>query len=86
LRISLRSIIAQTKLQSDEDVALESNCSYGTRKGCAVDSALVIEAAVYGLRYKLPLADSIIYATAKKVWGCDMDSGGRFQDLNILRR
>ena len=41
------------------------------------DSALAIDAAVYGLNYKLPLADSIIYATAKKfsavIWTQDAD-------------
>ena len=32
----------------------------------ALDSRLAIDAAYYGIKHKLPLADSIIYATAGK--------------------
>ena len=43
----------------------------------ALDSALALDAAVFGLKYKLPLAESIIYATASKfsavVWTQDAD-------------
>ena len=42
-----------------------------------LDAALAIAAAVYGLKHKLPLADSIIYATAKRsdavIWTQDAD-------------
>ena len=42
-----------------------------------LDSTLAIDAAVYGLKHKLPLADSIISATAKKfcavIWTQDED-------------
>ncbi len=42
-----------------------------------MDGALAIDAAQYGVEYKLPLADSIIYATAKKIdaliWTQDID-------------
>ena len=41
------------------------------------DSALAVDAAQYGVEYKLPLADSIIYATACKfdavIWTQDID-------------
>ena len=46
-----------------------------------LDSSLALDAAVVGLEFKLPLADSIIYATARKfgarVWTRDSD----FKDL-----
>ena len=45
-----------------------------------LDAALVLRAAVLGLRYKLPLADSIICATAQAaaalVWTKDVDFEG----------
>ena len=51
----------------------------------ALDSALAVDAAVFGLKYKLPLADSIIYATAGKfsavVWTQDAD----FQALSDVQ-
>jgi len=43
----------------------------------ALDGSLAIDAAHYGVEYKLPLADSIIYATAKKfdalIWTQDIN-------------
>lgn len=45
-----------------------------------LDSDLVISAAVLGVKYKLPLADSIVYATAQSrgatVWTQDEDFDG----------
>ena len=63
--------------QRDEDVALEAIAHMEQGKVVPLDSALAIDAAVYGLKNKLPLADSIIYATAKKfgavIWTQDAD-------------
>ncbi len=51
----------------------------------ALDSSLAIDAAKYGIDYKLPLADSIIYATGQKfsalIWTQDID----FKDLEGVR-
>jgi hypothetical protein len=45
-----------------------------------LDAELAINAATYGLSYKLPLADSIIFATARKyaatIWTQDRDFKG----------
>ena len=45
-----------------------------------LDSGLAIDAATFGIQYKLPLAGSIIYATAQKykatVWSQDSDFEG----------
>lgn len=50
-----------------------------------LDSALAIDAATYGLAYKLPFADSVIYATARKydatLWTQDVD----FKSLDKVR-
>lgn len=46
-------------------------------KVITLDSSLAIDAAKYGVDYKLPLADSIIYATGQKfeavIWTQDID-------------
>ncbi|MEN8207072.1 MAG: type II toxin-antitoxin system VapC family toxin [Pseudomonadota bacterium] len=63
--------------QRDEDSALEAIAHMEQGKVVPLDSALAIDAAVYGINNKLPLADSIIYATAKKfgavIWTQDAD-------------
>ena len=63
--------------QRDEDSALEAVAHMEQGKVVPLDSSLAIDAAVYGLNNKLPLADSIIYATAKKfgavIWTQDAD-------------
>jgi len=45
-----------------------------------LDNALAVDAACCGIEYKLPLADSIIYATAQKyaavLWTQDADFKG----------
>ena len=63
--------------QRSEDVALEAIAHMEQGKVVPLDSTLAIDAAVYGLNNKLPLADSIIYATARKfgavIWTQDAD-------------
>jgi len=63
--------------QCGEDMALEAIAHMEQGKVVALDSALAIDAAQYGIEYKLPLADSIIYATARKfdalIWTQDAD-------------
>jgi len=66
--------------QRGEDMALECIAHIEQGKVVPLDGALAIDAAHYGVEYKLPLADSIIYATAQKfnalVWtqDCDFES------------
>lgn len=63
--------------QVGEDMALECIAHMEQGKVIPLDSAIAIEAAHYGVQLKLPLADSIIYATAQKfgatVWTQDCD-------------
>ncbi len=63
--------------QRSEDMALEAIAHMEQGSVVALDGALAIDAAQYGVEYKLPLADSIIYATAKKfdalIWTQDID-------------
>ena len=63
--------------QCGEDMALEGIAHMEQGKIIPLDSSLAIDAAQYGVDYKLPLADSIIYATAQKfnalIWTQDID-------------
>ena len=75
--ITLTEVFKCIMRQRSEDVALEAVAHMEQGKVVPLDSALAIDAAVYGLNHKLPLADSIIYATAKKfaavLWTQDTD-------------
>ena len=66
--------------QRGEDLALECVAHMEQGKVVPLDGSLAINAAHYGIEYKLPLADSIIYATAQKfdalVWTQDCDFKG----------
>ncbi len=63
--------------QRDEGLAIEAIAHMEQGRVVALDNALAIDAAQCGIEYKLPLADSIIYATAQKfdaiVWTQDID-------------
>ena len=63
--------------QRSEDMALEAIAHMEQGNVVSLDSSLAIEAAKYGIDYKLPLADSIIYATGQKfkavIWTQDID-------------
>ncbi len=63
--------------QRGEDMALEAIAHMEQGKVVSLDSVLAIDAAQYGVDLKLPLADSIIYATARKfealIWTQDID-------------
>lgn len=63
--------------QRGEDMALEAIAHMEQGKVIPLDGSLAIDAAQYGLEHRLPLADSIIYATAQKydalIWTQDMD-------------
>lgn len=63
--------------QRGEDMALEAIAHMEQGKVISLDSSLAIDAAQYGIEHRLPLADSIIYATAKKfdalIWTQDID-------------
>jgi len=64
-----------------EELALEVIAHMTQGKVISLDSQLAIDAGSYGVQYKLPLADSIIYATTIKhsatLWTQDSD----FEDL-----
>ena len=83
--ITVTEVFISIMRQRGEDMALEAIAHMEQGKVVPLDSTLAIDAAVYGLHNKLPLADSIIYATARKfgavIWTQDAD----FKALSDVR-
>ena len=83
--ISLTEVFKFLCRHLDETHALEAVAHMKMGLIVPLDSRLAIEAAEIGLELRLPLADSIIYATARKydatLWTQDAD----FQDLPGVR-
>lgn len=71
--------------QRGEDTADRAVAHMLQGKVVPLNESLAVDAAYFGVEYKLPLADSIIYATAHRynatVWTQDAD----FKDLNNVR-
>ncbi len=80
--ITLTEVFKCILRQRDEGSALEAVAHMQQGRVIPLDSRLSIDAAYYSVSLKLPLADSIIYATAMKydsiVWTQDND----FKSLN----
>ena len=66
--------------QRGEDAALQAVALLHQGQVVPLDSALALSAAKIGLEHKLPLADSIIFATAQQfdatIWTMDADFEG----------
>ena len=75
--ITLIEVFKSVFRQADERSALLAVAHMNRGRVIAFDDSLALEAASCGLQFKLPLADSIIYATARKfgavVWTQDAD-------------
>jgi predicted nucleic acid-binding protein len=78
--IILTEVFKTVARQRDESTALLAVAQLKRGQVVDLDESLAIEAAQYGLEFKLPLADSIIYATARKfdalLWTRDADFDG----------
>lgn len=78
--ITLTEVFKCVLRQRNEESALEAVAHMEQGTVIALDEELAINAAVFGVELKLPLADSIIYATAQKynaaVWTQDADFKG----------
>ena len=83
--ITITEVFKNILRQRDEDAALEAIAHMQQGRVIPLDGALAVDAAQYGVDLKLPLADSIIYATAKKfdalVWTQDVD----FKSLDAVK-
>lgn len=78
--ITLLEVFKRISQQRDESVALGYVALMQQSTVVDLDAALALRAAALGVRHKLPLADSIIYATAQAagatVWTQDADFEG----------
>lgn len=78
--ITLLEVFKRISQQRDESSALQYVALMQQSTVIELDAALALRAAALGLRHKLPLADSIIYATAQQaeaqVWTQDADFNG----------
>jgi toxin FitB len=75
--ITLTEVFKCILRQCDENKALEAVAHMRQGRVIDLDSDLAINAAKLGVEFKLPLADSIIYATGQKfnavIWTQDND-------------
>ena len=78
--ITITEVFKSVLRQRNEESALEVVAHMEQGTVIALDGELAVNAAVFGVDLKLPLADSIIYATAQKfdavVWTQDADFKG----------
>ena len=78
--ITITEVFKNILRQRGEGVALQAIAHMEQGRVISLDSALAIDAATFGVQYKLPLADSIIFATAQKynakLWTQDNDFEG----------
>ena len=80
LSITITEVFKNVLRQSSEASALIAIAHMRQGKVLALDAELALSAALWGIELKLPLADSIIYATARKynaiIWTQDADFKG----------
>ena len=78
--ITLTEVFKNIFRQRSEESALEAIAHMRQGKVIDLDAELAVDAASIGVEFKLPLADSIIYATAQKygaeIWTQDSDFKG----------
>jgi len=78
--IAITEVFKSVGRQRDEESALAVVAHMEQGRVIPLDAELAINAASFGLMYKLPLADSIIFATARKynavLWTQDSDFDG----------
>ncbi len=71
--------------ETNEDNALLALAKMKMGKIIELDEQIAIDAAIYGIKYKLPLADSIIYATGQKYNAPIYTQDEHFKDLNNVK-
>ena len=78
--ITITEVFKSVLRQRNEESALEVVAHMEQGTVIALDGELAINSAVFGVELKLPLADSIVYATAQKyeavLWTQDADFKG----------
>jgi predicted nucleic acid-binding protein len=87
--ITITEVFKNVLRQCDEASALAAIAHMKQGQVIALDAELAVDAASYGVRHKLPLADSIIFATAQRhnaaLWTQDSDFDG-LPNVNFLAK
>jgi toxin FitB len=80
LSITITEVFKHVLRQRDEESALIAIAHMKQGRVIPLDSGLAMDAGSYGILHKLPLADSIIFASAQKynatIWTQDTDLKG----------
>ncbi|MEM6648510.1 MAG: type II toxin-antitoxin system VapC family toxin [Bacteroidota bacterium] len=75
--ISIYEVFKRVMMQRDEDDALKATAHMQQGRVVPLDASLAIQAAKLSLQHKIPMADSIILATARQfdatLWTQDAD-------------
>jgi predicted nucleic acid-binding protein len=83
--VNIYEVYKKTISQTDENMALEAVAMMQQARVIHVSPSIAIQAAKFSYIFKLPLADSIIYITAREnyamVWTMDAD----FKDLENVQ-
>ena len=78
--VTITEVFKSIARQCGEESALTAIAHMMEARVIPLNAELAIDAADFGLQFKLPLADSIIYATAQKyqaaIWTQDADFKG----------
>ena len=83
--ITLLEVFKRISQQRDESVALQYVALMQQSKVIDLDAAIAVRAAALGRRHKLPLADSIIYATAQATGATVLTQDADFEGLAGVR-
>ncbi len=83
--INIYEVYKKVILEKDEDSALQAVAMMQQAEVIEISSSIAVQAAKISYLYKLPMADCLIYITARehnaKVWTQDAD----FKDLEEVR-
>lgn len=83
--ITLLEVFKRISRQRDGATALQYVAVMQQGRVVELDAALAIHAADLGLRHKLPLADSVIYATAQRARAVVWTQDANFEGLADVR-
>ena len=79
--ITLTEVFKSMLRQTNETQAMRALTLMKQGKLVPLDDELAVDAAVYGTQLSLPLADSIVYATARRHGAMLWTQDGDFRDL-----
>ena len=83
--ITLLEVFKRIAQQRDEATALQYVAVMQQGRVVDLDAALALRAATLGQRHQLPLADSIIYATARSIGAVVWTQDADFEGLDSVR-